>query len=275
MKFTGVVVSRNDNYGGNLVERAFYTLFSMYNSFDEVYYIDWNSPNKSLFDEVKSELPKKGKFHHIKVDGDFVRRLHLPPNAQVCTEVLGRNIGIRRARYDWIVSTNIDVIAPLQIKNGFSVNAFYVFARRDISLEEVKNISKNPYEVQKYLLKNFTQYPPHGYSGINSEDKWSLVDSCGDFQLAHRDIWFRIRGFEESMIYRGFSDSNVQRKAFNAGAKLIPSFDYPVFHIRHTGGFGGQGGINDGGKYVLNFDIITNNPHNWGFIDVDFPEEIW
>lgn len=276
MKITGVTISRNDNYGGNLTDRAFYCLYSMYNAFDEVIYVDWNSPNGiSLFDEIKENLPKKGKFIHIKVTNDFVRSLNLPQNAQSCVEVLAKNIGIRRAKFDWIVTNNIDIVVPLTIKNGFDEFSFYTFARRDISLEEIKEISPNPFDVQKWLKGNMYLFVPHGHSGINADDKWSIIDSCGDFQMAHKSVWYKIRGFEESMVYRGFSDSNVQRKAANAGFKLIASFDYPVFHIRHQGGFGGSGGINDGHRYVINFTEITNNPDTWGFSQVNFEKEVW
>jgi hypothetical protein len=276
MKISAVVISRNDNYGGNLLDRAYYALYSMYNAFDEVIYIDWNSPGGvSLFDEIKQDLPNKSKFIHYKIDSIFVSELRLPRDAQTCTEVLARNIGIRRASYEWIVSTNIDIIVPLSIKNGFDKSTFYTFARRDIKLEEVKEISSNPFQVQKYLKGVFYDYTPHGYSGINSQDKWSVIDSCGDFQMAHRDVWFKIRGFEEEMIYRGFADSNVQRKAVNAGFNLVASFDYPVFHIAHSGGFGGSGKINDANKYVIQFTGITNNPDTWGFSHVNFKKEIW
>jgi len=276
MKVSGVVISRNDDYGKNLTERAFYCLYSMYNAFDEVIYVDWNSPgNRSLFDEIKNSLPKKGVFKHIKVTDDFVNSLGLPSNSQGCVEVLAKNIGIRRATCDWIVCNNIDIIVPLSLKNGFSVEAFYTFARRDISLNEVKNISNHPYEVQKYLKDNFYSYPAHGFSGVSSWDKWSIIDCCGDFQFAHKSVWNRIRGFEERMIFRGFADSNVQRKASNAGFQIIASFDYPVFHIQHEGGFGGVGGINDSIVFLKDFNVITYNDENWGFANHKFFEEVW
>ncbi len=276
MKISGVTISRNDGYGGNLEERAFYCLYSMYNSFDEVIYVDWNSPDGvSLFDIIKKDLPNKGKFKHIKVTSNFVNSLNLPYDAQPCVEVLAKNIGIRRASNSWIVYNNVDIIVPLSIKNGFDTNSFYIFARRDITLEDAKSISSNPYNVQKFLKNNFYNYTPHGYSGISHWDKWSIVDCCGDFQMAHKSLWHKIRGFEESMVRRGFGDSNVQRKAANAGANLVVSFDYPVFHINHLGGFGNAGGINDANYYVRDFDRITDNNEDWGFINYKFHEEVW
>lgn len=277
MKISGVTVSRNDNYGEDLVLRAYYSLYSMYNSFDEVIYVDWNSPNnQSLFDRIKETFPKDGKIKHICVTNEFVNSLNLPPESQRCLEVMARNIGIRRATNDWIVSTNIDIIVPLIFaEEDFDQNTFYMISRRDITLEELKNFNGSVLEIQDHLYHDLDKYLSHGYSGINSSDKWSIIDSCGDFQMAHRDIWYTIKGFEEEMIYRGFADSNVQRKAYNAGFNLKPLFNYPVFHISHKGGFGGVGGINNADKYVINFNKITSNVDTWGFSTVDFPVEIW
>ena len=51
-----VIVSRNDNYGGNLVERAIYSLNSAIETYDEVILVDYNSRDKTLFEEVESYL---------------------------------------------------------------------------------------------------------------------------------------------------------------------------------------------------------------------------
>ena len=102
MKISAVIVSRNDNYGGYLNERATYCLNSAIETFDEVIYVDWNSESHSLLYDIKDNLITE--IAKILTNND--------PDAQVCCEVLGRNIGLRRATGDWLVSTNIDVIAP-------------------------------------------------------------------------------------------------------------------------------------------------------------------
>ena len=53
MKVSAVIVSRNDNYGGHLNERATYAINSAIDSFDEVIYVDWNSENHSLLYDIK------------------------------------------------------------------------------------------------------------------------------------------------------------------------------------------------------------------------------
>ena len=67
MKTSAVIVSRNDNYGGHLNERATYAINSAIDSFDEVFYIDWNSDNGSMLYEIEKDLQLKGNLKHIVI----------------------------------------------------------------------------------------------------------------------------------------------------------------------------------------------------------------
>ena len=53
MKLSAVVITRNDNYGGYLNERATYCLNSAIETFDEVIYVDWHSETHSLLYDIK------------------------------------------------------------------------------------------------------------------------------------------------------------------------------------------------------------------------------
>src|ERR1041385_19874 len=108
-----VIVSRNDNYGGNLKERAIFALNSCIDAYDEVVYVDYNSREKTLAEDIQWDLLHTGKLRVIKVSNaehkSFTKNWESP---QPCSEVLGRNIGIRRLSTDFIVSTNVDNIQP-------------------------------------------------------------------------------------------------------------------------------------------------------------------
>ena len=54
------IVSRNDNYGGNLRERAAYALSSAMATSDKVLYVDWASPSTDLLHEIRHRLPSSG-----------------------------------------------------------------------------------------------------------------------------------------------------------------------------------------------------------------------
>jgi hypothetical protein len=69
---------------------------------------------------------------------------------------------------------------------------------------------------------------------VTPNDKWSIINCCGDFQLAHRDLWNKIKGFEEKMTYACFQDTNVQKKATLEGGNLIAHFELLVVDLFKT-----------------------------------------
>jgi hypothetical protein len=69
--------------------------------------------------------------------------------------------------------------------------------------------------------------------GRNRLEAASVIEACGDFQIAHRDTWFAIRGFEEDRIKRYFADSIVQYKVIINGGEILAVDSPPVYHIKH------------------------------------------
>lgn len=272
---SAVIMSRNDDYGGNLRMRATLCLNYMVASFDEVVYVDYNSEERSLLDEIRGDLALRGNLRHIRVSPDqhraFVRDL---PGAPPCVEVLGRNIGLRRARGDVLVSTNIDIIPPPRdtlarfLADGYEPHTFYTLSRRDIDITPFDPRGRVYGErLRTALIAEMRRIPPK--RDCNREDEWSRILFCGDFQLAHRAIWHAIRGFEETMVQGARSDTQVQMKSELAAHPVRALFDLPVFHINH--------GTDDRHKTrpVQQFAVEpTKNPETWGFADTDFPTEV-
>ena len=113
MKLSAVVVNRNDNY--KEAKRAAFCVNSLLDTFDEVIYVDYNSPDDkgSSLNNFIDDIPKEGRLRHIIIPPyvhNLTTNIIAGPYAQVCNEVIAKNIGIRRASGDWIVSTNIDII---------------------------------------------------------------------------------------------------------------------------------------------------------------------
>lgn len=291
MKITAVVVSRNDNYGGNLLERATYALNSAINTYDEVIYVDWNSPTHSLLWDIKDNLQLKGNLKHFVIPPDAVSQLTgYDPEAQKCCETLGRNIGIRRAEGDYIISTNIDVIHPKRedvenIINKYQDKTFITLSRREVTWDIIKEFHGGELKYQEWdKLRDFIY--------VNSEervveekivegDDYSLINCCGDFQLASKNIWDEIRGFEEDLIYALYSDTNVQKKSVKHGFDLKAIFNPPMFHINHGSKGWGGGGIADGINKKTNdqyravvYQQLTENTDSWGFRDIEIEFEI-
>lgn len=284
MTIGAVVISRNDGYGGGQPEKSTYCLTSLIEAMDEVVYVDWNSPDDiSLIELIRDDLPKTGKLRAIKISRDIHNQMvGSVPGVQKCVEVLARNIGIRRLSTDYIISTNHDIVCldrdsiTSRLKDP---TVFHCVARREVGLLETKDLLALGFaRAQAFLKETAPQWKQHGDgSPLGPSDKWSLITSPGDFQIAHTGLWGGIRGFEESLLFRGYADSNVQRKADFYGFDLRLTRDIPVFHFEHypdTGSCGGGvGPVNDRGAALENFNGSTNPP-NWGFGGVDLETEI-
>jgi len=291
MKLGVVVVNRNDGYKD--FERGIIHFKSMLDTFDEVTYIDWNSPSGSFLWEIKDQLPQTGKIKHFIIPQEIVSQIITDPNAQKCNETLSRNIGIRRSNADWIVSTNIDIITPKRedllstIKN-LNNNTFYTVSRR----EGPKDIIyKYPHTEWEKIREELYQIIPerHFPAMVTPNDRYSLINCCGDFQLASREVWHRIKGFEENMIYACFADSNVQKKAVLKGFGLEVLYNPPLFHMEHgayytkedgtrvsdsenKGSFQGDSkAYNSAWDWVETFNSSYNSEEwGWGNIDIEF-----
>ena len=296
MKTTAIITSRNDNYGGHLNERATYCLNSMCDSFDEVWYVDWNTPTgkPSLLYDILDDVDTQGKLHHIVVTPEVASALtDNDPNAQKCCEALARNLAIQRATGDWIVSSNIDIIAPkkedlVELFSNCDENTFYTLSRRHVTRKQLKDYSFSQFrELRNYLYE--TVEKKELKEKIMEGDDYSIINCCGDFQFSSKKVWNEIRGFEERLRYCLYTDTNVQKKAVMHGFGLKAIFEPPTFHIDHgTAGYGGGNfaGI-EGGAGEDGANRVTNNPHDaivnqgktqnldsWGFSNLEVQFEV-
>jgi hypothetical protein len=293
MKISAVIVSRNDNYGGHLNERATYCLNSAIDTYDEVFYIDWNSPDHSLLYDIKDNITFKGNLKHIVINPENASILTShDPEAQKCCEVLSRNIGLRRATGDWLVSTNIDIIAPRRNElektiNKLDKNSFYTISRRSIDWDKILEFNggdynfKNWKNTRDYLIENSEER--HFEETVMMGDNYSIINCCGDFQIAHKSLWNEIRGFEEDLIYPGHADTNIQKKAVMHGFDLKALYNPAFFHINHGTGGGGFLDFDKFGqknsKYQDYYRAIiaqekTINLDTWGFSSIEIEYEI-
>jgi hypothetical protein len=289
MKISAVIVSRNDNYGGHLNERATYCFNSAINTYDEVIYVDWNSSTHSLLYDIKDNIQFKGNFKHIVISSEIASILtNHDPYAQKCCEVLARNIGLRRATGDWLISTNIDIIHPKRdelekILNQIDQNSFYTISRRHTDWTQIKEfhngeIKFNEWEtLREYLISNSEER--HFEETTVSGDNYSIINCCGDFQIAPRHIWESIRGMEEDLIYSLYADTNIQKKAVMHGFGLKALYTPALFHIEHGRGGGGfLDGINkktNDPYRSITAQEKTLNSDTWGFSETDIEYEIF
>jgi hypothetical protein len=292
MKIGVVVVNRNDGYKD--FERGLIHFKSMLDTFDEVNYIDWNSPKGSYLWEIENHLPKTGKIKHFIIPPEIVEQIIKAPNAQQCNEGLSRNIGIRRSDCDWVISTNLDIIPPKrkdleQLISNLDPNVFYTVSRREAPKDIVYKHGHENWEQLREELYN-TIPERHFPAMVSPNDNFSLINCCGDFQLAHKSVWDKIKGFEEEMVYACFVDTNIQKKAVLNGFGLQALYNPPLFHMEHgayytkedgtrildsenKGAFKGDNkAYNDVWKYIEYFHQTTNT-EDWGLGSIEIEYE--
>ncbi len=284
-----VVFGRNDGYKEK--ERFKIHITKMLETFDEVIYVDWNSEKRSFLYEIINEIPKTGRLKHFVIEPSIAKILeNYDPNAQACSTVFSFNIGIRRTDAEYIVLSTTDIIPPTKeilqefIKNS-NKHTMYALSRRDI---EYKDVISNIDNLNNYIDHlNKTSKPRYFPAMVTPNDKWSLFNCCGDFQFATKNIWLKVRGYEEQMKYACFVDTNVQKKSVLYGFELKAIYDVPLYHMSHTG-MSNDGTspskqfYNNAMDWVEYFDTYQDNEHimisrnddSWGFSETEIEYEI-
>ena len=275
MKKSVILTSRNDNYGGNLHKRTTMALKSLIENHDEVIFVDWKTVDgEGVISNIKHDLPQTGKLKYIQVPKEFLKEKYPHIADYTIIESIGRNIGIRRASNDYIISTNIDIVTTPLDDSILKEDVFYTVPRRDV--DESFHLSFNDYEsLYKSLWDNRDGYRPKERFETD-DDKWSLINCCGDYQIGHKNVWNQMKGFEESVLFGCGIDTNVMKKAsFYSDIQVL---DHYVFHLNH-----GKSGERDEDESVPPMsdqkEIIkdfkeTTNSENWGMYNENLPIEI-
>ena len=152
-----VVVSRNDDHGGNPLQRTQLCINSLYEQCNryqlpaELMVVDWNPPpDRPGLAEV-IQWPADRRFIRtrvITVPPEFHRSLPHSDNLQLF-QMIGKNVGIRRARGEYVLATNIDILfsdelmkylskKPLQPGQSYRVDRFDI--RNDVLQEPPEKI---------------------------------------------------------------------------------------------------------------------------------------
>jgi len=264
-----------------LAERAMQCLNAMTSVFDEVIVVDWNSPHGlPMIEQIKNFIEPTGKIRSIVVPRDFVNSV-VDSESQPCCSVLARNIGIRRAKGDWIVSSNIDIIPSAFSTDTLNQNTMYAVQKynvlENIHLTQLISMSNqdkiNALVAHKHLFEKMKRAEE-----VTPNDKYSLCIGCGDFQVAHKNVWERIRGFEESLVYRCFEDTNVLVKTAHQKDMNISLLDVDVFHLEHKNNpfFWKKDQATKRNVWSDAYEkyAFTKNTDGWGFADYPFEETV-
>ena len=199
MRISVVTCGRNDGYEGNWLERFERFLASIPRDF-ELVMVEYNPPpDRPLLQDLYRD---RATFY--QVPAEFHNTL---PNSNIMPihDSTAKNIGIRRALGQYIVTTNVGVMFShdlnLYLRYGeISRGAVYTAKRHDLDEQE----------------KTTTIHD------------WAP----GDLTLMHRDNWWLLRGYAEGYTFGHWDSYTVERaQAMGLEKILLP---HAVYHLHHT-----------------------------------------
>lgn len=282
-----VVCSRNDDHGGNMVERANMFLAGLARHAQrhkfpiELILVEWNPPadRPSLLNTL--EWPKSLHYFQSKTITvpatvhEIIQHSDIIPLFQY----LAKNVGIRRAKGDFILSTNPDVLfdeelfcALATVKSGRTYRAI----RHDMAIE----LLPRGMQLGEALL-----YCKERVIRRCEGKAWRLhTDACGDFQMLTKDEWYALRGYPEWPIWSIHLDSYFLAQAAYAHGlweKVLPGCLYHLDHKAswatdpHYGDDLPKKSLHEIQRLVTNFrkDHVENGAR-WGLATLDLEQVI-
>jgi len=276
-----VVISRNDDHGGNLLQRMQLFIDSLYKQCNhyhletELIIIEWNPPvnRERLFDIL---IWPKDRQHLtiriITVPQDLHERFNHSDKIPLF-QMIGKNVGIRRAHGQFILATNIDILFSDELMNFISKRQLkygVVYRTNRIDLESAF-LSKILRTNTKYYILNFQNLESLvkeifaspsliGYYLKNAMYKFKIprmhYNACGDFTLMAKEHWLTLRGYPELEIFSLHIDSLLLMATFYSGLKeQILQSPKEIYHLEHAIG----SGITPGAGQILLHKRLKDN----------------
>jgi hypothetical protein len=275
-----VVVSRNDDHGGDPLRRIQHlidTLSEQCNRFHlaaELIIVEWNPPadKKSLGNVL--DWPEPSSFFSVRIIA-VPHEVHMQfPHADKIPlfQMIGKNVGIRRAHGDFVLATNIDVLFSNDLVQFISLQGLkygksYRVNRIDVEPDVPLNVpaeskiafckshvirinAKNAiFEIKdkKRFISGICKYPLLvGYRVFNRifhHLPFLHYNACGDFTLIAKKHWFELRGYPEFPIFSMHIDSLFLIAVYYSGiVEEVLKSPLEIYHLEHALGSGASPG---------------------------------
>lgn len=269
---TIILTGRNDNFGGDFNERFFRALRFNHQRLTEAavphefVFVEWApiAGKPYLAELLAEQLPEVAEVvTSYVVDPRYHEAVVLNPRLRFM-EFVAKNVGIRRCRGRFILSTNTDI---------------YLGRGAVEALAERRPDEGTLYRATRVDLKLASDLTHVDWGLLEDERNWATVraispplfrGATGDFLLLDAAAWRSLRGFNE--VYRVAKigvDANFSAKAYASGYP-VADLGAPVYHLNHVGSYQvmkhmyrhrqteapwGQG---------WNTWVIYDNPSGWG-----------
>ncbi|MFB6215625.1 MAG: hypothetical protein ABEJ72_01450 [Candidatus Aenigmatarchaeota archaeon] len=273
-----VTAARNDDYGGNQLQRMQCFLDSVlafsdeYSADIEVIIVEWNPPEDQplLKDELSNNYPESSTVvRFIQVANKIHESL---PNSDEMPlfEYIAKNAGIKRAKGDYILATNPDLIYNKELIRFFSEkklqdDKFYRINRYDVGElvplnltveERLKFCSNNTTEIRrrsnywsKDSLYNYMKDLVYDHifdlrkAKVNLQSLLTLKSpssiyelhchSSGGFLLTAKENWYDLRGYPELDLNFHIDSFGVVNMAASGLEQEILENPIKMYHPEH------------------------------------------
>jgi hypothetical protein len=262
-QFAAVTVGRNDDYMTDFRERLLATVaWNTKYLVSEFIFVEWNPPA----DRELLSLELTQKFDCVRA---YVvpREIHQKTCRNLNINLLeyhAKNVGIRRARSAWIISTNADAAVGLDSVNRLlhtplQEDVLWTAERFDIPWRE--NEQK---KIGIWGSLSYRRVIPYDELGT------------GEFCMASRALWHRARGFDERMVrHRIGCDlrGTAQMVALGGSVRRVGT----VLHLTHPTSCTEKVQPHHGDWASLD-GVPYQNSDDWGLgnlTEVEIAERVW
>jgi len=258
-----VMVGRNDDYMSDFVHRLRATIaWNAKYLIDEVVFVEWNPPpDREL---LSFNLTKQFDFLRAYVVIPEVHSLICENMNIALLEYHAKNVGIRRAKAPWIVATNADA--------AFSLDSVQTILRSELSPRVVWNTQRVDIPWREGRQSGMTLPASLRYRRLSPYNQYGT----GEFCFASRELWHKVRGFDETMVrHRIGCDMRGTAQMMAHGAEVRKAGR--VLHLSHPTSCS-EGVQPHHGEHAPLDNLPYRNSEDWGLghlSEVRIADRVW
>jgi hypothetical protein len=277
-----VAVSRNDDHGGTLLVRMQHFIDCLSEQVNisqvpvELILVEWNPPKDRPSLERALSLPGPSQYFIVRIITVpyEVHKKFQNSDKLAIFQMIGKNVGIRRARGQFILATNIDILFSNELIEYISSRQlepgkFYRVNRVDCesNIPAKVPVGKKLEYCRTHIIRTNGKYylltgsnltalfkdilrSPGliGYYMKNFINKTKIprlhYNACGDFTLMAKEHWHTLRGYPELEMFSLHIDSLFLICASYSGLnEEVLRSPKEIYHIEHSIGSGITPGI--------------------------------
>lgn len=258
-----VLVGRNDDYMPDFAERVRIAIeWNLRHLVEEVIFVEWNPPEGRpwLSIDLARAFPSLRAYAiPASIHAEISRNPSLP-----LMEYHAKNVGIRRARTEWVIAGNADVaVAPdaiLAVRRGrIEEGVVFTAERMDIEWEEGRREGVGYWDCLRYKRRiEWTRY------------------GTGDFLMAPRKAWEAARGYDESLVRHRIGCDRRGAAQMEAHGQRLERLG-KILHMAHPTSCT-EGVRPHHGEEATIEGVPYRNGESWGLADcreVAVAERVW